>query len=51
MKQGKAAQVLATLNNGGLMLIDHLGVENGKAQMRKFAAQPVTAVALLLGAI
>ena len=51
VKQGKAAQVLAALNNGVLMLMDHLGVENVKAQMRKFAAQPLTAVALLLGAL
>ncbi len=51
VKQGKAAHVLAALNNGVLMLMDHLGVENVKAQMRKFAAQPLTAVALLLGAL
>ena len=51
VKQGKAAQVLASLNNGVLMLMDHLGVENVKAQMREFAAQPLAAVALLLGAL
>lgn len=49
VKQGKAAQVLAALNNGVLMLMDHLGVENVKAQMRKFAARPWTAMTLLLG--
>jgi predicted transposase YbfD/YdcC len=48
VKESKAAQTLATLNNGVLMLMDHLGVENVKAQMREFAAQPLTAVALLL---
>ncbi len=48
VKQGKAAQVLAALNNGVLMLMDHLGVENVKEQMREFAAQPLAAVALLL---
>ena len=48
VKEGKAAQVLATLNNGVLMLMDHLGVENVKAQMREFAAHPLAAVALLL---
>jgi len=41
--------VLASLNNGVLMLMDHLGVENVKAQMREFAAQPLAAVALLFG--
>jgi hypothetical protein len=51
VKQGKAAQVLAALNNGVLMLMDHLGVENVAAQMREFAAQPLAAVALLLGAL
>ena len=51
VQQSKAAQVLAALNNGVLMLMDHLGVENVKAQMRKFAAQPLTAVALLFGAL
>ncbi len=48
VKQGKAAQVLAALNNGVLMLMDHLGVENVKAQMREFAAHPLAAVTLLL---
>ena len=51
VKQGTAAQVLAALNNGVLMLMDHLGVENVAAQMREFAAQPLAAVALLLGAL
>ena len=49
VKQGKAAHVLAALNTGVLMLMDHLGVENVKAQMRKFAAQPLTGMTLLLG--
>ncbi len=51
VKQGKAAQVLAALNNGVLMLMDHLRVENVKAQMREFAAQPMAAVALLFRAL
>ncbi len=51
VKQTKAAQVLASLNNGVLMLMDHLGVENVKAQMREFAAQPLAAVALLFGTL
>ena len=51
VKQSKAAQVLASLNNGVLMLMDHLGVTNVKAQMREFAAQPLAAVALLLGTL
>jgi hypothetical protein len=51
VKQGKAVQVLAALNNGVLMLMDHLGVQNVKAQMREFAAQPVAAVALLFRAL
>jgi predicted transposase YbfD/YdcC len=49
VKQGKAAQVLAALNNGVLMLMDRLGVTNVAAQMREFAANPLAAVALLLG--
>jgi predicted transposase YbfD/YdcC len=49
VKQGKAAQVLAALNNGVLMLRDRLGVTNVAAQMREFAANPLAAVALLLG--
>ena len=51
VKQGKAAQVLAALNNGVLMLMDHLGVENVKVQMREFAARPLAAVTLLLGTL
>lgn len=51
VKQSTAAQVLAAVNNGVLMLMDHLGVENMKAQMREFAAHPLTAVALLLNAL
>jgi predicted transposase YbfD/YdcC len=51
VKEGKAAQVLAALNNGVLMLMDRLGVENMKEQMRTFAAHPLDAVALLLGAL
>jgi predicted transposase YbfD/YdcC len=51
VKQSKAAQVLASLNNGVLMLMDRLGVENVRAQMREFAAQPLAALALLLGAL
>ncbi len=49
VKQGQAAQVLATLNNVVLMLMDHLGVENVVAQMREFAARPMAALALVLG--
>ncbi len=48
VKEVQAAPVLAALNNGVLMLMDHLGVKNMKAQMRTFAAHPLTAVALLL---
>ena len=51
VKQGKAAQVLAALNNSVLMLMDQLGVANVKTQMREFAAHPLAAVALLLGAL
>lgn len=49
VKQGKAAHVLAALNNGVLMLMDRLGVPNVAAQMREFAANPLAAVALLFG--
>jgi predicted transposase YbfD/YdcC len=51
VKQSTAAQALAAVNNGVLMLMDKLGVENVKAQMREFAAHPLTAVALLLNAL
>lgn len=51
MKQSAAAQVLAAVNNGVLMVMDSLGVENVKAQMREFAAHPLTAVALLFSAL
>ncbi len=51
VKQSTAAQVLAALNNGVLMLMDRLGVPNVAAQMREFAAHPRAAVALLLGAL
>jgi predicted transposase YbfD/YdcC len=51
VKHGQAAQVLATLNNVVLMLMDHLGVENVVAQMREFAARPMAALALLVGRI
>ena len=51
VKHGQAAQVLVTLNNVVLMLMDHLGVENVGAQMREFAARPMAALALLLGAL
>lgn len=50
VKQGKAAQVLASLNNGVLMLMDQLGVSNVAAQMREFAAHPLAALALLFDA-
>ena len=51
VKQSAAAQVLAAVNNSVLMLMDSLGVENVKAQMREFAAHPLTSVALLLNAL
>jgi len=51
VKQGRAGQVLAALNNGVLMLMDHLGVANVKAQMREFAANPLAAVTLLFRAL
>ncbi len=49
VKQRTAAQVLATLNNVVLMLMDQLGVSNMAAQMREFAANPLAAVALVCG--
>ena len=49
VKQGKAAQVLAALNNVVLMLMDQLGVMNMAAQIRQFAANPMAAVALVFG--
>ena len=51
VKQSKAAQVLAALNNGVLMLMDRLGVKNMAEQMREFGADHVAAASLLLGAL
>ena len=51
VKQGRAAQVLASLNNAVLMLMDKLDVSNMAAQMREFAAHPQPAAALLLSAL
>ncbi len=50
VKQGQAAQVLAALNNVVLTLMDQLGVANVAAQMRAFAANPLAALTLVLGA-
>jgi len=41
-------QVLATLNNTVLALVDHLHLPNLAAAIRQFAAQPANALALLL---
>ncbi len=49
VKQGKAAQVLASLNNVMLILMDQRGGANVAAQMREFAARPMAALALVLG--
>lgn len=51
VKQSTAAQVLAALNNGVLMLMDRLGVTNMAAQMREFAADHIAAASLLLSAL
>lgn len=45
---GKTPQVLATLNNTVLALVDHLRLPNLAAAIRQFAAQPATALTLLL---
>ena len=47
--QGHAAQVVATLNNVVVALMDKLQVQNVPPQMRAFAAVPAAALALLLG--
>ncbi len=49
IKQGRTAQVVAALNNVVLGLMDKLKVPNVPAQMRAFAANPASALALLLG--
>ncbi len=49
VKQRRAAQVLAAINNVVLALMDKLQVRNVPAQMRAFAANPAAALALLLG--
>lgn len=45
---GQTPQVLATLNNTVLALVDHLRLHNLAAAIRTFAAQPTAALALLL---
>jgi predicted transposase YbfD/YdcC len=45
---GKAPQVLASLNNTVLALVDRLRLPNLAAAMRRFDAQPAAALALLL---
>ena len=45
---GQTPQVLATLNNTVLALVDHLHLPNLAAAIRQFAAQPANALALLL---
>jgi predicted transposase YbfD/YdcC len=51
VKEGRAAQVLASLNNTVLMLMDKLGVKNMAEQMREFAAEPRRALELILGVL
>lgn len=45
---GQTPQVLATLNNTVLALVDHLRLPNLAAAIRQFAAQPAKSLALLL---
>jgi predicted transposase YbfD/YdcC len=45
---GQTPQVLATLNNTVLALVDRLRIPNLATAIRSFAAQPATALALLL---
>ena len=47
-RTGKVPQMLATLNNVVLALMEHLAVPNVAAQMREFAACPERALQLLL---
>ena len=51
VKEARAAQVLASLNNAVLMLMDKLGVKNMAAQMREFAAEPRQALDLILAGL
>lgn len=48
---GQTPQVLATLNNTVLALVDHLRLPNLAAAIRQFAAQPAKAIALLLSPV
>lgn len=48
---GQTPQVLATLNNTVLALVDHLRLPNLAAAIRQFAAQPAHALALLLSTL
>lgn len=48
---GQTPQVLATLNNTVLALVDHLRLPNLAAAIRQFAAQPALALALLLSTL
>jgi hypothetical protein len=50
VRRGQAPQVMAALNNVVLSLMDRHRVRNVPAQMRAFAANPVAALALLVGA-
>ena len=45
---GQAPQLLATLNNIVLAILDFLGVENAARQIRAFDASPADALALLM---
>jgi hypothetical protein len=49
VRHGQTPQVLATLNNAVLAVMDHLEVQNVPAKMREFAANPAAALALLIG--
>jgi len=49
VRKGIAPRVLAVLNSFLLALLDFLGVNNVPSQMRRFEAQPLLAVRLLLG--
>jgi hypothetical protein len=46
-----ASRTLAVLNSFLLALLDFLGVSNVPQQMRRFDAQPLLAVRLLLGSL
>lgn len=50
LRHGRAPQLLVTLNNAAMTLMDRLGAANVPATMREFNARPAAALSLLFAA-